>query len=148
MYIFTIKVEKKWKTIDPVLCTSESYKPRLGLASCLIGIPKEKKNTKLLMSKSNEEINQPENLSSTSTNEKEKETKKGKETDKNQENNLNNINDSTNSDNNNRKIQEISFNEEENYLKEVSESDNVNSIALFGGADFYGIYNDLYLMKI
>jgi len=126
IYAFNI-LEKKWKTIDPILCTSESYKPRLGLASCLVGISKENKNTKLLLSENKEETNQSDNEK-----EKDKDITKSKK----QEDNLND-----------KKIQEIHFNEED-YLKEVSKSDNVNSIALFGGADFYGIYNDLFLMKI
>jgi len=50
-------LEKKWKIIDPVLCTSESYKPRLGLASCLIGQAKSRNEIKLLMPASKESNN-------------------------------------------------------------------------------------------
>lgn len=45
-------------------------------------------------------------------------------------------------------IQEIHFNDGDINLHEVIKSNNICSIALFGGADFYGIYNDLFLMKI
>lgn len=120
-------MEKKWKTVDPVVCTSETYKPRLGLASCLVGSPKTRKNTKLLTSNSNGSASQSESTSDNNTH--------GKNEEKN-------TNDKSN------KIQEIRFDEEDAYLEKITKNDTINNIALFGGADFYGIYNDLYLMKI
>ncbi|OUM62106.1 hypothetical protein PIROE2DRAFT_62107 [Piromyces sp. E2] len=120
-------LEKKWKTIDPVICTSETYKPRLGLASCLIGSPKTKRNTKLLMINNNESNSQNESTLKSNTHKGEKEK---------------NVNDKSN------KIQEIRFDEEDAYLEKITKDETINNIALFGGADFYGVYNDLYLMKI
>ncbi|KAG4086297.1 hypothetical protein H8356DRAFT_1735310 [Neocallimastix lanati (nom. inval.)] len=119
-------LEKKWKIVDPVLCTSEPYKPRLGLASCLVGSPKSKNDTKLLM---------PSNEGESSTSDSNNETKEEKDKEKSK-------NKQTQS------IQEIHFNDEDAYLHEISKNDQINTIALFGGADFYGIYNDLFLMKI
>jgi len=124
-------LEKKWKTVDPVLCTSETYKPRLGLASCLIGTPKTNVNTKLLMSNSSKESKFDDNSLTDTKKENEEEHENEKK-----------------EDNQQRKIQEIHFDEEDAYLKEVSKNETINNIALFGGADFYGIYNDLFLMKI
>ncbi|ORX48089.1 galactose oxidase [Piromyces finnis] len=111
-------LEKKWKVINPVLCTSESYKPRLGLASCLVGSPKTRTNTKLLMASEGESTFEGD------------------------------VNQEDKKENTSNEIQEIRFDEENAYLENITKNNTVKNIALFGGADFYGIYNDLYLMKL